>query len=120
MSDLDGDGDLDMLVANFASNTVSVRLNGATGPLAATAARAGAEVLLYPNPAGAQFAVAVPAGAGATAALFNSLGQRVRGNIVLAATGAPTVVATEGLARGVYALRVSIGTGTVVKQVVIQ
>ncbi len=35
LGDVDGDGDLDLLVANFGSNTVSVRLNDGTGGFAA-------------------------------------------------------------------------------------
>jgi hypothetical protein len=48
-ADVDGDGDLDLLTANQANATISVRLNGGTA-LAVTPSQAHAGLVLFPNP----------------------------------------------------------------------
>lgn len=99
-----------------------LRFGPVAGPLAATA-QANTEVVLYPNPAHRRFTVVMPrvgAGTTANAALFNGLGQQVRGNIQLTAAGAGTSVDVADLAQGVYTLRVLVGAGLVVKRVVVQ
>jgi hypothetical protein len=69
-------------------------------------------------------AVAVPAVAGASqvqAELRSALGQVVRTQAAaLPAAGARLTVATEGLAAGVYVLRLTAGPSTITKRVVIQ
>jgi hypothetical protein len=96
----------------------------AASPLATTAAFTAAEVTVYPNPAHGSFAVAVPAVAGASqvqAELRSALGQVVRTQAAaLPAAGARLTVATEGLAAGVYVLRLTAGPSTITKRVVIQ
>ena len=97
---------------------------GARTALAAAAALTAAEVSLYPNPAHGAFAVQVPAVAGATAVqatLLNALGQAVRRQAAaLPASGATLTVETDGLAAGVYTLRLQVGTAALAKRVVIQ
>ncbi|GAB3874093.1 hypothetical protein GCM10028824_26790 [Hymenobacter segetis] len=92
--------------------------------LATASALTAAEVTLYPNPAHNAFTVLVPAVAGATqlhADLLNTLGQVVRRqNAVLAPTGASLTVDANGLAAGVYTLRLQVGAATLAKRVVIQ
>ena len=87
-------------------------------PLATAAATGAADLVLYPNPTHGQFTVALPklTGAAVVATLFNSLGQPVR-TLSLPATG--TTVDVANLAKGVYTLRVTIGTTPLVKRVVI-
>jgi hypothetical protein len=96
----------------------------AASPLATTAALTAAEVTVYPNPAHGSFAVAVPAVAGASqvqAELRSALGQVVRTQAAaLPAAGARLTVATDGLAAGVYVLRLTAGPSTIAKRVVIQ
>ncbi len=83
-----------------------------------------AEVGVYPNPAHGSFVVAVPAVAGASqvqAELRSALGQVVRTQAAaLPAAGARLTVPTEGLAAGVYVLRLTAGASVVTKRVVIK
>ncbi|MDB5271354.1 MAG: hypothetical protein JWP58_4394 [Hymenobacter sp.] len=92
--------------------------------LATASALTAAEVTLYPNPAHNAFTVFVPAVAGAAqlhADLLNTLGQVVRRqNAMLAPTGASLAVDANGLAAGVYTLRLQVGAATLAKRVVIQ
>ncbi|MDB5233373.1 MAG: hypothetical protein JWR44_366, partial [Hymenobacter sp.] len=92
--------------------------------LASAPALTAAEVTLYPNPAHNAFTVFVPAVAGATqlhADLLNALGQVVRRqDAALSATGARLAVDANGLAAGVYTLRLQVGAATLAKRVVIQ
>ncbi|GAB3578299.1 FG-GAP-like repeat-containing protein [Hymenobacter daeguensis] len=100
-----------------------LRFGPTGGPLASTAAQAGVEVVLYPNPAHNSFTVAVPsntAGAPGRATLFNSLGQAVRQNVPLSAAGAATTIDVADLAKGVYTLWVQLGATAVARQVVVQ
>ncbi|MBH8571240.1 VCBS repeat-containing protein [Microvirga sp. STS02] len=100
-----------------------LRFGPAAGPLATSAALAAADVVLYPNPAHATFSVQVPkmtADTPAKASLFNSLGQQVRGNIQLSASGAATTVDVADLAKGVYTLRIQLGTASIAKRLVVE
>lgn len=122
MSDIDNDGDLDLLAANFADNTVSVRLNGGTGVLAATNPQSANQprLLLYPNPAQTQVLVSLSkpglVGPG-VADLFNSLGQRVLAGIPLSVSSTPLDV--SGLVKSVYFIRAQTEAGPLVERVVI-
>lgn len=110
-------------VAKAQANRFELRFGTVSGPLASASAQLAAEVALYPNPAQGQFTVTLPRQTGAAAIrakLFNSLGQRVRADIALSTTGAPTTVNVADLAKGVYSLRLQIGTTSVVKRVTVQ
>ena len=82
------------------------------------------QVGVYPNPATGRFAVTLPAVAGTRtleAILFNSLGQAVRRQTVrLDAGGTHFEVAADGLAAGVYSLRLTAGAVVLTKRVVLQ
>lgn len=93
--------------------------------LATTAATlTAANMVLYPNPAQATFAVFVPAGSGGTqvrAELLNGLGQVVRCQTAdLPTTGTRLIVNASGLSAGVYIVRLQVGTSTLAKRVVLQ
>ena len=97
------------------------------GPAVVTAARpwtATADVMLYPNPARTQVTVEVPAVAGATtvqATLLNALGQEVSRQVrALPATGTRLLLDLQGLANGVYALRLQAGPADVVRRLVVE
>jgi len=96
----------------------------AAAPLAAAASLAAAAITVYPNPAHESFTVVVPAVAGAsqvTTELCNALGQVVRTQTAaLPASGARLTLATDGLATGVYVLRLAAGSFALAKRVVIQ
>ena len=100
------------------ANRFELRFGPAGSPLATTAATGAADLVLYPNPAHGQLTVALPklTGAAVVATLFNSLGQPVR-TLSLPATG--TTVDVANLAKGVYTLRVTVGTTPLAKRVVI-
>uniref|UniRef100_UPI000550CE2B T9SS type A sorting domain-containing protein n=1 Tax=Hymenobacter sp. IS2118 TaxID=1505605 RepID=UPI000550CE2B len=82
------------------------------------------QVGVYPNPATGRFTVSVPAIAGARAVeatLLNSLGQVVRRQSAsLSAGGANVEFGAEGLAAGVYALRLQAGASTLTRRVVLR
>ncbi|MDO7874420.1 cadherin domain-containing protein [Hymenobacter sp. ASUV-10] len=84
-------------------------------PVRTVAAPAGT-VSLYPNPAHGQLTVRRPAATVATATLLNSLGQTVR---ALALPTAETTMNLQGLAAGVYTLRLTLDGQLVTKRVVI-
>jgi hypothetical protein len=83
-----------------------------------------AEITLFPNPAQSAFTVLVPAVAGATqvhADLLNALGQVVRcQDAALPAAVARLAVDANGLATGIYTLRLQVGAATLAKRVVLQ
>ena len=89
--------------------------------LPTTAARPLPGLEVYPNPATGRFTVAVPAVAGAArvqATLYNTLGQPVaRQEAALPALGTQLSFAAEGLAPGLYTLRVQAGPTTTSRQV---
>jgi hypothetical protein len=92
-------------------------------PLATAPSLLPAEVVVYPNPAHGSFMVAVPAVAGASqvqAELRSALGQVVHTQAAaLPAAGARLTVLTEGLATGVYVLRLTAGASVITKRVVV-
>ncbi|MDO7850967.1 T9SS type A sorting domain-containing protein [Hymenobacter convexus] len=96
----------------------------ARAALATATALTAAEVTVYPNPAHGQFSVLVPAVAGAAqvqGTLLNALGQVVRQQSATAtATGARLGFETQGLAVGVYTLRLRVGAVVLAKRVVLQ
>jgi hypothetical protein len=99
-ADLDGDGDLDLLTANYAySGTISVRLNG--GTVLATAPRpSGAASALFPNPA---HHIATLTGAEPHAALtvLDALGRSVL-RTTADASGSALLALPDQLPAGVY------------------
>ncbi len=92
-------------------------------PLAAATATLAAQVLVYPNPAHGSFAVTIPSVTGTSvvqAELLNALGQVVRRQqAALPASGTTLTVPANGLAAGVYVLRLAAGGTTVIKRVVL-
>ena len=79
---------------------------------------------LYPNPAHGSFTLLLPAEMGrvaVTAKLFNQLGQLVAERALpITAAGASAQFDVSGLAPGVYSLRLTGGSGQVVKRVVVE
>ena len=102
LGDVDNDGDLDALVANWTSSngTVSVRLNGGTGPLATAPSRSAVALALYPNPAhGTTTLTGTTPNAPLT--VLDTLG-RVLLTATADAAGTARLVLPEGLPAGVY------------------
>jgi hypothetical protein len=80
------------------------------------------QVALYPNPAQTQVAIELPLSLSrqpVTAALLDALGRMVRQQ-VLPAGGATHLMPLADLATGVYSLRLTTETGTVVKKLVVE
>ena len=106
------------LAGRFALRLAPAAVLGTTPGLAA------AQVAVFPNPAHAGFTVLVPAVAGASqvqAELLNSLGQVVRRHAAaLSATGAHIEFDTNGLATGVYVVRLRAGDSVLTHRVTIQ
>ncbi|MBF9142252.1 FG-GAP-like repeat-containing protein [Hymenobacter properus] len=122
VADVSGDRRPDIVTTS--GNSVSVLLNtGTFAPLAAAASAAAAEVALFPNPAQSSFTVQLPAawGAGSVqATLLNALGQVVGQQTAALPAGAPLAFATDGLAPGVYQVRMQTGSHAITKCVVIK
>ena len=122
VADVNGDGRSDIVMTSQGSS-VDVLLNtGTFTPLAAAAGTAAADVALFPNPARGGFEVRLPAGWGAVpvrAELLNALGQVVRQQATALPAGATLTFATDGLAAGVYLLRVQAGGYTLARRVVL-
>jgi hypothetical protein len=82
------------------------------------------QVSLYPNPAQARFTVLLPPVAGqkeVKATLLNSLGQVVSTRaIALTAAGATSEFDVQGLAPGIYALRLQAGAQLLTQRVVVE
>ena len=127
LRDIDGDRDLDLVAIGSASSAVSLRLNGGTGPRAATqalqtsasvapevASTAKAQLLTYPNPTHGVVHVQVVGAAPAPVQVFDTFGVLVRSQP--AAAGAETVLSLAGLRAGVYTLRM----GTLTQRLVLQ
>ena len=101
LGDVDGDGDLDFVAANYYILGVSVRLNGGSGPLATAPGSAPAALTAAPNPATGRVALTLPPAA-TTAELLDALGRPVRR--VPATAGTATLDVT-GLPVGLYLVR---------------
>ena len=101
LGDVDADGDLDVLAANSGDNTVSVRLNGGTGPLAARSAAPATALVVYPNPT-SQASTLSGATPGAAVQVFDAVGRRVAA-LTADAAGAAQIPAT--LVPGTYLLQ---------------
>ena len=124
VADINGDGRPDIVTAHNGVSTAGVLLNtGTFTPLAVVAGLAAAEVGLFPNPARGSFAVHLPADCGVglvRAELLNALGQIVvTRTAAWPAGGTMLPFATDGLAAGVYVLRVQAGDHTLTKRVVL-
>ncbi|GAA4026416.1 hypothetical protein GCM10022409_07990 [Hymenobacter glaciei] len=105
----------------------TVRFSLVLRPATITATRvelSAATVSLYPNPAHGRFTVLLPPLAGqreVRATLFNALGQVVLNrSISLNAAGATAEFGTQGLAAGVYTLRLQAESQTLTKRVVLE
>ncbi|GAB3575461.1 hypothetical protein GCM10027345_10770 [Hymenobacter daeguensis] len=104
LGDLDGDGDLDALSAQYNNSAASVSLNGGSGPLAtASAATAGTVLQAYPNPARSAVAVA-GAEPGVQIVVLDALSRPVLATRADAA-GAAALVLPAGLRPGLYLVR---------------
>ena len=102
------------VVANYAGGVNSGPTNATfTTLLGARATMGSGSLSLYPNPAQQRFTLSVPAVAGARSAqltLVNALGQNVlTRTVALQADGTRVAVEVEGLATGIYTLRVRAG-----------
>ncbi len=92
----------------------------ATSVLATRPAAAATALLVHPNPsADGHLTLRLPSGAAAQATLVNALGQAVRG-WTLAAGGQAQAVSTQGLAAGVYTLRVQANGEWLTRKVVLE
>ena len=105
LGDVDGDGDLDFVTANFSSGNATVRFNGGSGPLAATPGAPPATPVAYPNPATGRVQLSLPPAA-TRVELLDALGRPVQ--TMPAQAGAATLDVT-GLAPGLYRWRVPTG-----------
>jgi hypothetical protein len=103
VGDLDGDGDLDLLTANFKNNTVSVRLNQPVGLLPVRPSALTSALTLFPNPTHGSPTLhgAAP---GTPVEVVDALGRAVLRTSADAA-GTATLVLPPGLPRGVYLVR---------------
>ncbi|MBD2721738.1 T9SS type A sorting domain-containing protein [Hymenobacter armeniacus] len=118
--DVDGDGRVDLVVANSLFDVTVLRNTGTFAPLAVGGARAAAVLSVAPNPASNGFAVRLPADLGSgpvRAELVNALGQVVRRPEV---DGTRRWVDVSGLPPGVYTLRLPMGGATRTARVILQ
>ncbi|GAA3923939.1 fibronectin type III domain-containing protein [Hymenobacter algoricola] len=114
-----------IMVAGYGSNDVPGSFTlGASFITATRAELPGGVVSVYPNPSHTgqvtlQLRGAPPVSV-VTAVLFNSLGQAVRTQTLAVAGGAVEApLAVQGLARGVYTLRLRVGEFTITRKVVL-
>ena len=105
-----------------------LHLNPAAGPLATQAnAQPFAEMQVFPNPAAHQTTVQVQVSGQSTALakpqldVLNSVGQRVYANANPATAGGSLrfTVPTEGLASGVYTVRLTTATGVLTRKLIL-
>ncbi len=75
-----------------------------------------AQVQVFPNPTTGRFTLALPATRAAQVQVLNALGQAVQ---TRTATG-PVALDLSGLARGVYAVRVTLGADVVTRRLVLE
>ena len=119
VGDLNGDRRLDIATANYGTSAVGVLLNTGTYTPLATARPAAADVAIYPNPARDGFTVHLPTDfAASQAELLNSLGQVVRRPAVGGATSFR--VETNGLAAGLYTLRLQASGAALARRVAVE
>jgi hypothetical protein len=110
LSDINGDGRLDIVLANYLTSNISVLLN--TTPLAAHATLPGTSATLHPNPTSTVTILSVSGLPAAVAqvqvALFDATGRAVGQQQLATAQGTSrTEVPTTGLAAGLYVLRLT-------------
>lgn len=118
LNDVNGDGRLDIITANNEGFSVGVLLNTGTYTPLAAARPAAADLALAPNPTHDGFTVQLPATFSPTSAeLLNALGQVVRRPAVGTASFR---VETNGLAPGVYTLRLRAGGTALARRVVVE
>ncbi|MDB5271012.1 MAG: hypothetical protein JWP58_4052 [Hymenobacter sp.] len=103
VGDVDGDGDVDVMVTNGSSNTVAVRLNGGTTLATAPGRPAATTFTLFPNPAHGA-ATLTGAAPHAPLTVLDALG-RVRLTATADAAGAARLALPVGLPAGVYLVR---------------
>ncbi len=105
LADVDGDGDLDVLTANFRNaigGSVSVRLNAAFSPTGVAETAIGTNRLtLFPNPATSREICATGLTTRHPVEVFDAIGRRV---LHLAATGTATL-RLASLPAGIYTVR---------------
>ena len=119
VGDLNGDRRLDIATANYGTSAVGVLLNTGTYTPLATARPTAADVAIYPNPARDGFTVHLPTDfAASQAELLNSLGQVVRRPAVGGATSFR--VETNGLAAGLYTLRLQASGAALARRVAVE
>jgi hypothetical protein len=110
LRDVNNDGRLDIITANYQAGTIGVLLNAT--PLAARATLPGTTATLHPNPASTSAALSLaglPAAvAQVQATLIDATGRAVGQQQLAAAQGtARAEVPTAGLAAGLYVLRLT-------------
>ncbi|SHI73220.1 Por secretion system C-terminal sorting domain-containing protein, partial [Hymenobacter daecheongensis DSM 21074] len=115
-----------LMVAGYGSNDARGTFTIASSFVTATRNELpGGEVSVYPNPSNTgQVTLQLRGAAGvstATAVLLNSLGQSVRRQVLPVVGGAAEVpLAVQGLAHGVYTLRLQVGDYTVTRKIVLE
>jgi hypothetical protein len=123
LGDMNGDGRIDIIAANPNTGTVGVLLNTDTFPLATAQQHAlTASVQLSPNPTRAGFAVQWSADVALEQAeLLNTIGQAVRQVAVTHRQAKDRLwVDTQGLAAGIYMLRLQVDGVAIVRRVVLE
>jgi hypothetical protein len=113
-------------VAGYGSNDVPGAFTlAASFVTAAKAELPGGVVTVYPNPSSTGQVTlqlrGAPAVASVTAVLLNSLGQSVRTQqLTLSGGSVEAPLAVQGLARGVYTLRLLVGDYTITRRIVLE
>jgi hypothetical protein len=109
------------------ATTPSTRFALVFRPGSVTGTRGGlqaAQVTVYPNPAHHSFSLSIPValtGKTISAGLYNSLGQLVQQRVLpVTATGVQAQFDVQGLATGVYLLRLDTGSDQLTKRIVVE